>query len=146
MAYARIENDVVVEYPLYEGEIRLRYPSVSFPKPFDPPAGYVAIQETTMPAVDYTENVALGTPTLVDGAWIQQWDVTAASAEEIAERTESQAAAVRNDRNKRLADCDWTQLADAPVDHTEWATYRQALRDATAQEGFPWEVEWPQQP
>jgi hypothetical protein len=57
-----------------------------------------------------------------------------------------QSKAVRDDRNKRLADCDWTQLADAPVDHTEWATYRQALRDVTAQEGFPWEVEWPQQP
>lgn len=57
-----------------------------------------------------------------------------------------QAKAVRDDRNKRLADCDWTQLADAPVNHTEWATYRQALRDVTAQAGFPWEIEWPSQP
>ena len=57
-----------------------------------------------------------------------------------------QGKAVRNDRNKRLADCDWTQLPDAPVDTAVWATYRQELRDLTAQEGFPWEVVWPEAP
>ena len=57
-----------------------------------------------------------------------------------------QGKAVRTDRNKRLAESDWTQLSDAPVDSTEWAVYRQELRDITAQEGFPWEVVWPEQP
>lgn len=32
-------------------------------------------------------------------------------------------------RNRLLADSDWTQTADAPVDREAWATYRQALRD-----------------
>jgi len=35
------------------------------------------------------------------------------------------------------------------IDYTmtpEWATYRQALRDITAQEGFPYEVVWPPKP
>lgn len=53
---------------------------------------------------------------------------------------------VRKDRNKLLSDSDWTQVADAPVDKTAWATYRQALRDITSQSGFPWTVEWPEQP
>jgi len=57
-----------------------------------------------------------------------------------------QAKAVRDDRNKRLSDSDWTQVADAPVDKAAWATYRQALRDISSQEGFPWEVQWPTQP
>jgi hypothetical protein len=57
-----------------------------------------------------------------------------------------QAKAVRADRNRRLADSDWTQLADAPVDKTAWATYRQALRDVPAQSGFPWNVQWPDTP
>lgn len=57
-----------------------------------------------------------------------------------------QAKAVREDRNKRLADSDWTQLADAPVNSAVWATYRQALRDVTAQSGFPWEITWPDAP
>ena len=36
---------------------------------------------------------------------------------------------VRLWRNGELAQTDWTQVADAPVDATAWATYRQALRD-----------------
>ena len=36
---------------------------------------------------------------------------------------------VRNWRNARLAQTDWTQVADAPVNASAWATYRQALRD-----------------
>lgn len=63
-----------------------------------------------------------------------------------AQKDAEQAKAVRDDRNKRLADCDWTQVADAPVDKAAWAAHRQALRDITAQEGFPWNVQWPEQP
>ena len=57
-----------------------------------------------------------------------------------------QATSVRKDRNERLAESDWTQLADAPVDSAVWATYRQALRDVTAQSGFPWTITWPDAP
>jgi len=57
-----------------------------------------------------------------------------------------QAQRVRDDRNKRLSDCDWTQLADSPVDKTVWATYRQELRDITKAEGFPWSMVWPVKP
>lgn len=49
---------------------------------------------------------------------------------------------VRTDRNKRLADCDWTQLPDAPVDTAAWAAYRQELRDITAQPD-PFNIVWP---
>lgn len=37
---------------------------------------------------------------------------------------------MRAARDAMLAESDWTQLPDAPVDHAAWATYRQALRDA----------------
>lgn len=50
---------------------------------------------------------------------------------------------VRDKRNKLLITSDWTQVADAPVDKEAWATYRQALRDVTDQEGFPHDVVWP---
>jgi len=36
---------------------------------------------------------------------------------------------VRLWRNAELAATDWTQVADAPVDASAWAAYRQALRD-----------------
>jgi hypothetical protein len=57
-----------------------------------------------------------------------------------------QAKSVRQSRGEKLKDSDWTQVADAPVDKAAWAVYRQALRDVTAQAGFPWTVEWPEQP
>jgi hypothetical protein len=38
-------------------------------------------------------------------------------------------------RNAELAQTDWTQLPDAPVDKSVWATYRQALRDLPNQGG-----------
>lgn len=61
-------------------------------------------------------------------------------------KDEAQFKAIRDDRNKRLAACDWTQLPDSRADHEVWATYRQELRDVTAQEGFPWDVTWPEAP
>lgn len=60
--------------------------------------------------------------------------------------TSAQAAEVRAQRNEMLAACDWTQLADAPVDAAAWATYRQELRDIPAQSGFPTDVIWPTPP
>jgi len=53
---------------------------------------------------------------------------------------------VRAERDALLAASDWTQVADAPVDQAAWAVYRQALRDVTAQAGFPDAVVWPTKP
>ena len=55
-------------------------------------------------------------------------------------------AQVRAKRNKLLAESDWTQVADAPVNQAAWATYRQALRDITEQDGFPLSVTYPESP
>tara|TARA_R100001163_G_scaffold61791_1_gene52054 strand:- start:209 stop:454 length:246 start_codon:yes stop_codon:yes gene_type:complete len=41
---------------------------------------------------------------------------------------------LRKYRNRYLVACDWTQVPDSPLTtqkKTEWATYRQALRDIT---------------
>ena len=62
--------------------------------------------------------------------------------------TESQRAeSVRAERNQKLKETDWTQLDDSPgQSKLAWATYRQALRDVPEQTGFPWEVQWPNEP
>ena len=57
-----------------------------------------------------------------------------------------QAANVRRNRTEKLKDSDWTQIADSTADKAVWATYRQALRDITAQSGFPWTITWPESP
>ncbi len=59
------------------------------------------------------------------------------------------AGAARVERNRLLAETDWTQIPDAPIlasKRAEWATYRKALRDLTGQAGFPQTVVWPQTP
>lgn len=99
----------------------------------------------------------------VDGKWFTKYilgpvftdttaedgTVTTAAEHEAAYKAgkdAEQAKAVRADRNKRLADCDWTQLTDSPAETLSWATYRQALRDITTQTGFPWDIQWPEKP
>ena len=81
-------------------------------------------------------------PTFTDG------ETTAAEQEAAykAQKDAEQAKAVREQRNTKLSESDWTQLADAPVDDLAWATYRQALRDVPTQSGFPWTVTWPDAP
>ena len=75
-------------------------------------------------------------------------DATAAEQEAAyrAQKDAEQAKSVRDERTQKLKDSDWTQVADAPVDQTAWATYRQALRDVPSQAGFPWDVQWPVEP
>ena len=93
----------------------------------------------------------------VDGKWYTKYvlgpiftdgETTAAEQEAAykAAKDAEQATNVRNSRTQMLKDCDWTQLADSTADKMAWATYRQALRDITAQAGFPWEVTWPVAP
>ena len=99
----------------------------------------------------------------IDGKWYTKYvlgpiftdttddtgNVTSASQHEAAYKAikdAEQASAVRKSRGDKLADSDWTQVADAPVDKAVWATYRQALRDITTQDGFPWTVTWPDAP
>ena len=74
------------------------------------------------------------------------WTATPRTADDLAARLAQQAAAVRADRNARLAATDWTQIADSTADKPAWATYRQALRDVPSQAGFPQSVTWPQEP
>lgn len=61
----------------------------------------------------------------------------------------TQGDSVRQERNRRLAECDWTQLADSPLDaegKAAWAFYRENLRMVPQQAGFPWEINWPPKP
>lgn len=106
----------------------------------------------------YQFSMRQGVEQAADGRWFTKYvlgpiftdtpEATAAEQEAAykAMKDAEQAARVREDRNRRLADCDWTQLADSPVDKAVWATYRQALRDVPTQTGFPWTVVWPDAP
>jgi hypothetical protein len=82
----------------------------------------------------------------VNSKWFTKYSVADMDADAIAAKDAEQAKSVRDERTKKLAETDWTQLTDAPVNGAAWATYRQALRDVTTQETFPWDTVWPTKP
>ena len=87
---------------------------------------------------------------LVNGQYV---DLTANEIAEIErQRAEWEAGAddraadaVRRERNALIAETDWWATSDRTMT-AEQAAYRQALRDITAQAGFPHEVVWPVKP
>jgi hypothetical protein len=59
---------------------------------------------------------------------------------------EIQSERQRNKRNRLLADSDWTQAADNPTGNaSNWATYRQHLRDLPSSPNWP-HVDFPEAP
>lgn len=54
--------------------------------------------------------------------------------------------ALRAQRDSLLAQSDWTQVADAPVDKVAWAQYRQALRELPKETTDPRQAMWPTPP
>lgn len=54
-------------------------------------------------------------------------------------------AEARSKRNDLLKETDWMALSDVSLTK-EMADYRQALRDITNQEGFPYSIVWPNKP
>ena len=152
---------------MYENEFRALHPNTSMPQQlseellndfgadvvFEGPqaSGGTVYQYSQAQGVEqingkwYTKYV-LG-PTFIDT--VEDGVTTTALEHETAYKAQKdaeQAKNVRATRDAKLAECDWTQVADAPVDKAVWATYRQALRDITTQTGFPWTVEWPDAP
>lgn len=148
--YALIEKGVVARYPYSVVDLCRANPGTSFPsQPSDALLaewGMQKVAQVQRPEENYTNNVVETTPQNINGVWTQVWSVTSASDDELAERTQRQEDQVRAERNSKLSASDWTQVADAPVDKTVWATYRQELRDLTTQAGFPWNVTWPAEP
>jgi hypothetical protein len=65
-------------------------------------------------------------------------------AEYKARKDAEQAESVRHQRNEKLKESDWTQARDVVLPNdADYLSYRQALRNIPAQEGFPWNVVWP---
>ena len=149
--YIKLNNDNIEKFPYSIGDLRKENSNTSFPRILgnDLLATFnvFPVSEQDKPDTDrFSYAVKRHLPELVDGAWVILWDVVQKTAEELAEDDERQAESVRDSRNRMLAETDWTQLEDAPIDRTVWATYRQALRDVPEQNEFPWEVTWPTKP
>lgn len=96
----------------------------------------------------------------IDGKWYTKYilgpvftdgENTAAEQEAAykAQKDAEFAKAARDSRDRLLAECDWVvvkSLESGQAVPTEWATYRQALRDIPQQAGFPTSINWPVKP
>lgn len=149
-------------------QFKASYPNTSFPKEitnsildsygYDPVLNGAAATVTA----PYGQSVRDGIEE-INGQWFtrfvagpvftdttdEEGNVTTAADNEAAYRARidaAVAASVRAERNKKLTDTDWTQLADSSADATAWATYRTALRDLPSTDGFPHNITWPTEP
>ena len=150
----KTENETVAAYPYSVEQLKADYPNVSFPSNLtaEQLAAFEVFEvvHADSPAYDpLTQRIETSAaPLLINGVWTLTKTVVDLSQEQIDAKTNAQWASVRADRNKRLADCDWTQLPDAPLTNTEtanWGSYRQALRDITTQSD-PFNINWPVAP
>jgi len=147
--YIKATNGIIEAFPYTVGMLRKENPNTSFPPKItlEVLASYNVSPVTlaTKPLVNAGQvAVKNSVPNYVNGAWIMGWTVRDMTQEEL----DRVGTSVRLERNVRLADCDWTQLADAPLTTEEkaaWATYRQDLRDISDQSGFPTDITWPSQ-
>lgn len=145
--YALIDGDTVVEYPILN--IMAKFPNTSFAPPITVdqlPDGVVPVVDGLSPIPGRFENVVQSGISVTEGLVTRNYALEPMNESEIASLTEATETSVRAQRNRLLAETDWTQVADAPVNRAAWAEYRQYLRNISAQQGFPFDIEWPTQP
>lgn len=152
--YVLVSNDAAAKYPYSVYALRADNPQVSFPaEPTDNLLAAYGVYPVAVvdapPFNEATHRLVESTPVQIGSTWTQVWQVQPLTSDEIAANDAAQAAEVRAQRNQKLAECDWTQLPDAPLNGEQkfaWGDYRQKLRDVSAQAGFPWQVVWPVKP
>lgn len=144
--HLKLTNGVPAKYTL--GQLRRDNPQTSFPKvmPDDMLAAYDVHPYTRPVAPEYDPQTA----NLVDGDFSQDtvgnWSLSYAVEQQPLEQAERN---IRLRRDGLLQETDWVVAKSyergEPVP-SDWASYRQALRDITAQAGFPYSVVWPTKP
>ena len=147
----RETGEVISERDLY-----YKYPNISFPKPLTSYVidtyGLEVILEGPQPQVTppYETVVRQGVEE-IKGKWFTKYVIGPIfnnQEEEDSYRLniDTQASkGIRNNRNNLISESDWMGCSDV-VMSDEWREYRQELRDITTQEGFPHNVDWPEEP
>ena len=148
--YIKIK-DGITTYPYTIGQLKLENPNVSFPQAITNEVlenfGVYPVESVEV-TDDYTKNIVEGTPTLSGSVYVQTWNITDATEEEINIKIAEKWLEVRDMRDSLLSQSDWTQFQDSPISGstlTEWQTYRQSLRDITSQSN-PFDLVWPSKP
>ena len=142
--HIKLTNGTPAKYTL--GQLRRDNSDISFPKtiPNELLASYdvypYVIQDVEVDSV--SQNKVEGQFEQVGGQWTLSMVASNKPQAEVEQH-------VRSVRDELLILSDWTQMPDSPLDSstkTSWATYRTALRDVSAQAGFPTNITWPTAP
>ena len=94
-------------------------------------------------------NIVLEPRILRDGEWIDNPYTIPTESEVNAKIAEMNLDEVRQVRNQKLAETDWTRMDDNGLSDSakaSWATYRQSLRDITNSATSLDDVTWPTKP
>ena len=129
------------------GHYRTMFPNVSFPSS-GPDAQWMAQNNAkfvlSTKDFDYTTHRIESADPYVEGDYVYNVRVVALSDQETTDRAntvnEQVATSKRSERNRLLAETDWTQVSDSPLSSdkkTEWANYRTALRNLPSTNGWP---------
>jgi len=157
MLLVKTSNGQVEQFPYTLGDLRRDNPLTSFPKKIGDAIlasyGIFHVMPEAQPEHDNLVQTLVRDPepnnnetavneetgeTYKTGRWVIGYTIE--------NKPQDQAeTAVRNKRDRILAETDWMALSDVTMG-AETTAYRQALRDITAQVGFPYTVEWPTKP
>lgn len=151
--YVKVENGVAIVYPYSFKQLRIDNPNTSFPK--EPTVellnsyGVYPVIYKEIPSYNVaTQNLSEESlPTLIEGQWVIDWEITNKTQNEITEYREYKKAINRRQRDELLLETDFYALSDVTMS-AEMTTYRQALRDITSHANWPFleEADWPTKP
>lgn len=156
--YVLAKDNVVQKYPYGQDVLRRDNPQTSFPAVMSDAElstwDVYPVTPTTQPTYDYlTQNISEVNPIYVNGVWVQQWSVTPATPEEIAQREAEAKQSNKSQAEYLLQQTDWVELGDVSdpanppylANKAEFTTYRAALR-AIAVNPPVTVTEWPPKP
>lgn len=106
-------------------------------------------QNPDLTVSEISDEQALQFKTLVKPVFLVEGELVSYKAKMWKEQPETVKALLRPDRNRLLAESDWTQLKDSPISKGKlaaWSAYRQELRDLTDEIDENGEVEFPTAP
>ena len=142
--FIRLVNGTPETYTI--SQLRRDNPNTSFPRDLSPEIlanyGVYEVKDTNSPNIDYNTHTKTPEIAFLEGEWREVWNVTQLPLEQASVN-------LRTYRDSLLQETDWVVAKSYERGEAvpqQWVTYRQALREVTAQQGFPYSVIWPTKP
>ena len=154
MYYVREQNKKII-FPYSLFQLRQDFPNVSFSglslvdidQDFLKLNGIYPVKIPSLPIFNkHTKKLSELYVEKQGEMYVGKYDVLPLNVNELARVFEDEVKGIKYKRNQLLVESDWTQVEDSPVNKESWKVYRQALRDITFQDGYPFEVIWPSAP